>query len=188
LWFFAAARINDGPPISIFSMISASDAFGSATVSAKGYSVFTTISTGRISCAATVSTCAGSSLRNRIPPKINGLRVFTRPSRISGKCVISSTDITAIPSSASVLAVFPVDTISQPILSSARANAAMPVLSYTLIRQRFFILILSTVPARLSDTVYVRFSARAVAIVPAYPPDRPLLFPAESRGLHRSLP
>src|SRR5919199_1357694 len=63
---------------------------------------------------------------------MRGLSVLTRPSRISGKPVYSSTGRVSIPCSASSRAVPPVDTISTPRFTSPRANSSNPRLSETL--------------------------------------------------------
>ena len=58
-----------------------------------------------------------------------GCSVLTRPPRISGKPVTSSTAVTGMPSSRMRAAVEPVDTISTPASCSPRASSSSPVLS-----------------------------------------------------------
>src|SRR5436190_1429378 len=62
---------------------------------------------------------------------MRGLRVFTRPSRISGKPVYSSIARMSMPWSRSSRAVPPVDTISTPSSASPRAKSTSPRLSDT---------------------------------------------------------
>src|SRR4030042_285403 len=68
----------------------------------------------------------------RIPPWTAGWRVFTRPSRISGKPVMSETLRTGTPASFSVPFVPPVLKISTVSLANPRAKSTSPVLSETL--------------------------------------------------------
>ena len=65
-----------------------------------------------------------------------GCNVLTRPSRHSGKPVMSSTFVTGRPAAAIAAAVLPVETISTPAWCSSRARSANPVLSWTLISAR----------------------------------------------------
>src|SRR5262245_31428647 len=67
-----------------------------------------------------------------------GCNVFTRPSMISGKPVTVATSVTATPAARKVLAVPPVDKISKPSASRARANGASPSLFATLSKARRF--------------------------------------------------
>src|SRR5438046_7621325 len=70
------------------------------------------------------------------PPKILGCRVLTRPPRISGKPVSSSTSVTATPDSFRCPAVPPVETTRTPDSVSERQKSAIPVLSWTETRAR----------------------------------------------------
>src|SRR5436305_9835365 len=72
----------------------------------------------------------------RIPPAIFGCMVFTRPSSISGKPVISETSITGMPASRIRRAVPPVEIRFAPNPRRSRANSTTPLLSVTLIRTR----------------------------------------------------
>src|SRR6187551_2582002 len=65
-----------------------------------------------------------------------GCSVLTRPSMISGKPVIVATSVTATPAALKAFAVPPVDKISKPSDSRARANGARPSLSATLSKAR----------------------------------------------------
>ena len=77
------------------------------------------------------------------PPWIFGCRVFTLPSKISGKFVISETLTTSTPLSASNRAVPPVEIISTPVFASFFAKSATPDLSDTDINARFiFVMII----------------------------------------------
>src|SRR5699024_10920728 len=71
-----------------------------------------------------------------MPECTRGCRVFTRPSRTSGKPVSCSTSMTGTPASAIFLAVEPVETISTPAACKPCASSSRPVLSYTLTRAR----------------------------------------------------
>src|SRR5689334_10225228 len=64
-------------------------------------------------------------------PKTFGVSVFTRPPRISGAPDHFAIGVTPIPDSVRCLAVPPVERISTPRCSSARASSTMPVLSET---------------------------------------------------------
>ena len=83
LKFLAAPRISEMPPMSIFSMISASEA-PDATVAANGYRSTITRSMAGISYLATSSRSVSLSRRLRMPPKTLGCSVFTRPPSIEG--------------------------------------------------------------------------------------------------------
>ena len=61
-----------------------------------------------------------------------GCSVFTRPSRHSGKPVMSETFVTFTPACSSERCVPPVERISKPRLSRPFANSTTPVLSNTL--------------------------------------------------------
>ena len=77
-------------------------------------------------CACICATCSGRSRRPRMPPWICGTRVFTRPSRISGKPVWSDTSFTATPASRNARAEPPVDRISTPALGQRRGERHQP--------------------------------------------------------------
>src|SRR5712691_3357405 len=64
-------------------------------------------------------------------PKTRGVRVFTRPPRISGAPDHEATDVTSMPASRRCLAVPPVERISTPFPRSARASSMIPLLSET---------------------------------------------------------
>src|SRR5690349_16813448 len=68
---------------------------------------------------------------------MRGFSVFTRPSRISGKPVYSSTGRVSIPASESSRAVPPVETISMPSSVSHFASSTSPRLSDTVRRARW---------------------------------------------------
>src|SRR5699024_9782531 len=72
----------------------------------------------------------------RMPECTRGCKVFTRPSRTSGKPVSCSTSMTGTPASAIFFAVEPVETISTPTACKPCASSSRPVLSYTLTRAR----------------------------------------------------
>ena len=73
-----------------------------------------------------------SALRTpRRPPCTTGCRVFTRPSIISGKPVISDTSFTGRPAAAMAAFVPPVETSSTPVATRARAASISPDLSDT---------------------------------------------------------
>src|SRR5438094_4707562 len=74
--------------------------------------------------------------RARMPPWIEGCRVFTRPSMISGKPVWSLTSTTFSPASRNAFAEPPVDRISMPWPASARPSSTRPALSDTEISAR----------------------------------------------------
>ena len=83
-----------------------------------------------------VATCSGSVWSASRPAWTCGCSVLTRPPRISGKPVTSSTGVTGMPRSRMRAAVEPVDTISTPASCRPRASSSRPVLSYTLISAR----------------------------------------------------
>src|ERR1041384_2288351 len=64
-------------------------------------------------------------------PKTLGVSVFTRPPRISGAPDHVAIDVTLMPAPVRCFAVPPVERISTPRCSSARARSTMPVLSET---------------------------------------------------------
>jgi hypothetical protein len=78
--------------------------------------------------------CLGLSRIAKIPAWIAGCRVFTRPSKHSGKPVISDTSVTFTPAFASAADVPPVEMISYPQAASLLAKSTAPVLSDTLIK------------------------------------------------------
>src|ERR1043165_2716286 len=80
---------------------------------------------------ATSSPCAALSRSKRIAPKTRGVRVLTRPPRISGAPDHVAIGVTAMPLSARWFAVPPVERISTPRAVRARARSTMPVLSET---------------------------------------------------------
>ena len=123
-----------GPPISIFSMASASEQSGFATVFSNGYKLTTTKSIGVILLSAI--TASSVPRRAKMPPCIFGCKVFTRPSIISGKPVWAETSVTLRPLSFNSLYVPPVESISIFRALSCWANSTIPVLSETLISAR----------------------------------------------------
>ena len=94
--FFADARTIDGPPMSICSTQSSNGA-PDATVSVNGYRLTTTRSNASMPSSAICSRCSGFRVSARIPAWTRGCSVFTRPSRVSGKPVSSSTGVTGHP-------------------------------------------------------------------------------------------
>src|SRR5215469_2262844 len=76
-----------------------------------------------------------------------GCSVFTRPSRHSGKPVISSTWVTGKPAAAIVADVLPVETIWTPAAVRAVASSASPLLSETLISARRIATLVTRSPA-----------------------------------------
>ncbi len=134
-WFFAAARTIAGPPMSICSMDSSTDA-PDATVSWNGYRLDTSSSNGATPRSVSCSRCAGRRVSASRPACTRGCSVLTRPSSTSGKPVRSSTLVTGTPAAAIAAAVEPVDTISTPPACRAVASSISPVLSYTLTRAR----------------------------------------------------
>src|SRR5215213_7636675 len=101
---------------------------------------------------------------------MRGLSVFTRPSRISGKRVYSSTGCASTPSSASSRAVPPVDTRSTPSALRPRANSTSPRLSDTLSSARRIRTSPGAVtPAARSVAIVHQDGARVVRIG-SYPP------------------
>ena len=73
--------------------------------------------------------CPGSAVSASRPACTRGCRVFTRPSRHSGKPVSSSTGVTGTPAAPILAAVLPVETISTPAACSPAASSSRPVLS-----------------------------------------------------------
>src|SRR5699024_10457704 len=71
-----------------------------------------------------------------MPECTRGCRVFTRPSRTSGKPVSCSTSMPGTPASAIFFAVEPVETISTPPACKPCASSGRTGLSYTLTRAR----------------------------------------------------
>ena len=88
-------------------------------------------------CAFIAPTCSGLSRIAKIPPCTFGCKVFTLPSIISGKPVISETDITGIPAAFNCCIVPPVEISSTPSSCNPCANSTIPVLSETLNNARF---------------------------------------------------
>ena len=109
-WFFAAARVIAGPPMSIVSMSGRSK---------NGYRFETTRSKPRMPCVSRSARCDSLPRSASRPPWIFGCSVFTRPSSISGEPVTSSTRVTGMPASASAADVLPDDTSSTPSSCSA---------------------------------------------------------------------
>ena len=129
--FLAPERTMAGPPMSMFSMASASVQPGLATVASNGYRFTHRMSTVPMPCWCSAAMCAGRSRRASRPPWILGCSVLTRPSSISGKPVWSATSVTGSPLSASSLAVPPVDRSLTPKACKSLASSTMPVLSDT---------------------------------------------------------
>ena len=98
--------------------------------------------------------CSGTSLLARIPPCTAGCKVFTLPSRHSGKPVTSEIPVTSIPASSSFLCVPPVDITCTPSCSSSLANSTTPVLSDTLINALIMKLLLS-IPAVCAEMTLI---------------------------------
>src|SRR5579862_7690348 len=90
----------------------------------------------RMPCAAIAAMCSARSRRASRPPCTAGWRVFTRPSSISGDCVIALTSRQGSPPSRIARAVPPVETSSQPSVWRPAANSVSPVLSDTERRAR----------------------------------------------------
>ena len=113
LWFFAAARINDIPPISIFSIISSCAApdfnrfFKRVQIN---YHQVNFRNLVLLNCCSSLS----NPLRDNMPPNTFGCNVFTRPPRIDGYEVRSSTAITSTPNSRINVSVPPVEYIFHP--------------------------------------------------------------------------
>ncbi len=114
--------------MSICSTHSGADA-PEATVSWKGYRLTTTSSNGSISSSSSCLTWEGFEPSASRPACTLGCRVLTRPPRHSGKPVSDSTGVTGTPNEAIFDAVPPVDTISTPAASRARASSSSPDLS-----------------------------------------------------------
>ena len=129
--FLAAERTMAGPPMSMFSMASASVQPSLATVASNGYRFTHRMSMVGMPCSPSAAMCSGRSRRASRPPWILGCSVFTRPSSISGKPVWSATSVTGRPCSASSLAVPPVESSFTPRAFSSLASSTMPVLSDT---------------------------------------------------------
>src|SRR5690606_17428695 len=125
----AAARSIAGPPMSMFSTMSANFAAGSADTFSNGYRFSTSRSIAPIPCSAI--TASSVPRRPSRPPCTFGCRVLTRPSMISGNPVTSDTSRTASPASRIAFAVPPVDSSSTLRAASARASSTSPVLSET---------------------------------------------------------
>ena len=100
-----------------------------SAASVNGYRFTTTTSKGAIPAATSASRCAARRRSARTPAWIDGWSVFTRPSSTSAKPVTALTSVTGRPASRSARAVPPVETSSKPRATSARPNAASPVLS-----------------------------------------------------------
>ena len=129
--FLAALRTMAGPPMSMFSIASASVQPALATVASNGYRLTTRRSMVSMPCAASAAICSGTSRRASRPPWTLGCSVFTRPSSISGNAVTCATSVTGRPCSASSLAVPPVEISLMPSACRARAKSTTPVLSDT---------------------------------------------------------
>ena len=78
---------------------------------------------------ASSASCRGLAVSASRPACTRGCRVFTRPSRHSGKPVSSSTGVTGTPASPIRAAVLPVEMISTPAACSPGASSSRPVLS-----------------------------------------------------------
>src|SRR6056297_504090 len=87
-----------------------------------------------MSYSSIASRCSCTSRRNRIPAKIRGCSVLTRPSSISGKPVYSATSSTGMPHCSRCRRVPPVLKIRTPARCKPSAKSAKPNLSLTLIR------------------------------------------------------
>src|SRR5260370_501345 len=107
-----------------------------ATVASNGYRFTTTRSMPAILWSRIAFMWPAWVRRARMPPWIEGCRVFTRPSMISGKPVWSLTSTTLRPASRNALAEPPVDRISIPRAASALPNSTRPSLSETEIKAR----------------------------------------------------
>src|SRR5690554_1901581 len=127
--FLAAARSIAGPPMSMFSTMSANFAAGSADTFSNGYRLSTSRSIGSMPCSAI--TASSVPRRPSRPPCTFGCRVLTRPSMISGKPVTSETSRTGSPASRMARAVPPVESSSMLRAARARARSISPVLSDT---------------------------------------------------------
>src|SRR3954465_10556478 len=110
------------------------------------------MSNGSISCAASVSTSSARSRRARMPAWMRGGSVLTRPPRLSGAAVTSSTRVTASPCSSRNAAVPPDETSSKPRAARPRAKSSTPVLSQAEIRA----LIPGPAPAEPTPPLLVR--------------------------------
>src|SRR5262245_32367844 len=158
MWFFAAARIIAGPPMSMFSMQSSNEA-PFATVASNGYRFTTSRSIGLMWCCSIAARC---SLFPRIassPPCTFGCSVLTRPSIISGEPVRSATSTTERPASLSAFAVPPVETSSTLKCASSRKNGTSPALSETdsraLVIRRGWLLMADELAHQVGESVFV---------------------------------
>ena len=124
------ARSIDGPPMSMFSMASASVQPSCAMVCSNGYRFTTSRSMPSMPCAAI--TASSSPRRPRRPPCTFGCSVLTRPPMISGKPVTSATSVTSRPASRSAVAVPPVDSSWTRRAARRLARSTTPCLSETL--------------------------------------------------------
>ncbi len=118
----------DGPPISMFSIMSSNVAFGLSTVSLNGYRFTTTMSIFFIFIFSSCAICSGTSLLASRPACMFGCNVFTLPSSISGKPVTSDIPTVLMPFRSRSVAVPPVDITSTPIELSSWANSIDPFL------------------------------------------------------------
>src|SRR4051794_19804530 len=80
-------------------------------------------------CSSMAAACSELSRTASSPPWTLGWSVLTRPSIISGKPVRSEMSRTSVPSSRSLAAVPPVDTISTPCRDRPAASSSSPLLS-----------------------------------------------------------
>ncbi len=127
--FLAAARSMAGPPMSMFSMMSANEASGLAETFSNGYRFSTSRSIASMPCS--VITASSVPRRPSSPPCTFGCRVLTRPSIISGKPVRSETSRTGRPASRMAFALPPVESSCTPRCASAVASSMRPLLSET---------------------------------------------------------
>src|SRR5471032_1864118 len=81
--------------MSMFSIASSSVQLGRAVALANGYRLMINRSMVSMPCSLSAAMCSGTSRRASRPPCTRGCSVFTRPSSISGKPVISETSVTA---------------------------------------------------------------------------------------------
>ena len=135
-WFLAAARTIAGPPMSICSTSSSPRGPGGERLPERVEVDDDAAGTAR--CRARqgrrVAGSRGSASR---PACTCGCSVLTRPSRISGKPVTSSTVVTGDAGARRCgPRVPPVETSSTPAACSAAASSTRPVLSETLTRAR----------------------------------------------------
>ena len=127
-WFLAAARTMAGPPMSICSTHSSGEA-PEATVASNGYRLETSSWKASMRSSASWASCRLLDMSASRPACTLGCRVFTRPSRHSGKPVSSSTGVTGTPAAAIRAAVLPVETISTPAACRPDARSSRPFLS-----------------------------------------------------------